>query len=362
MACLAGPALAELNRRVATRHRGCMNKQDAEGQSKSWEKRRHLFETYSRNYGVVKKHPHIHLEPDIENVFVCPLCFGYFTREEVLAGENVEAPVTLEHVPPKALGGRPRTLTCRECNQWSGHALDSHLAHRSRVFDFVHRMPGTSVDAKVTLNDEIALTATVRYSEDRNLQVFLDEKRSDPKEVEKWRHFQQPSLRRMNMTFKGKRRQVYKKRRPECSLLRIAYLWAFSVFGYGFLMNQGVSHIREQIRNPTEEVLPNWGISQRDDFPDQSLGVNIITAPKELRAFLVVFDLRTTHRTVRHGVMLPGPGAAGIRLYEHLGQSSKAGEITPISYKPIPDTDKWLDDPEFCFASDYIWRHWGQTT
>ena len=244
-----------------------MNKQDAEAQSVSPEKCRRLFETYSRNLGAVKKHPWVHLEPDVEDVFLCPQCFCYFTREEVLAGENVEASVTLEHVPPKALGGRRLTLTCKKCNDWSGSDLDSHLINKLKSDEFLRRIPGAPVDAKLSLKNEINLTATAQYSEDRDLQIWCDEKRSDPKEVEKLRHLQESSPWPIKIDFRGYRGRGYKRRRPECSLLRIAYLWAFSVFGYGFLKNEDLSVIRQQINNPTEDVLPHWGNYQSKDFP-----------------------------------------------------------------------------------------------
>lgn len=333
------------------------------GRSSSWEKRRYLFEIYAKNFDAVKQHPHFHTEPDVKDVFICPLCFQYFTRDEVLTStDDDEALVTLEHIPPEALGGKERTLTCRSCNNWAGHALDSHLIHQLALLDFLQGIPGASIDAKIKADDNVNLTATVRVSENRHLEIFYDRERSNPIEVEKFNQMEEPGPRTINMAFRGRSGKTHKIRRPECSLLRVAYLWAFSVFGYGFLINFGLQYIRSQIKNPTENILPNWGISQRSDYPDESLGINIITDPKELQSFLVVFDLRTSLRTIRYGVMLPGPSAPGTHIYENLQKLSQVSEHVSIRYKPIPDTGDFLRKPDLSFASHVVWKQWISNT
>ena len=50
----------------------------------------------------------------------CPICLERFTEAEALDGRTV----TLEHVPPKALGGKPMCLTCTSCNVGAGHGVD----------------------------------------------------------------------------------------------------------------------------------------------------------------------------------------------------------------------------------------------
>src|SRR6266496_4496157 len=86
---------------------------------------RRLFELYAHNWQVVKQHPNLRVEPNIDDVFLCPLCFKYFERK-VLDYENV---LTREHVPPQSLGGQDRdcTLTCADCNHTAGSRLDRQL-------------------------------------------------------------------------------------------------------------------------------------------------------------------------------------------------------------------------------------------
>ena len=60
---------------------------------------------------------------DAGNV-LCPLCLSPFTREQASSGRIV----TLEHVPPKFLGGRARCLTCKNCNAGTGRDVDQVAA------------------------------------------------------------------------------------------------------------------------------------------------------------------------------------------------------------------------------------------
>ena len=54
----------------------------------------------------------------------CPICLASFTRDAASAGRTV----TLEHVPPKSLGGLARCLTCKQCNAGTGRNIDQAAA------------------------------------------------------------------------------------------------------------------------------------------------------------------------------------------------------------------------------------------
>ena len=54
----------------------------------------------------------------------CPICLAAFTRKQTSAGKVV----TLEHVPPKFLGGQARCLICKACNAETGRDIDQIAA------------------------------------------------------------------------------------------------------------------------------------------------------------------------------------------------------------------------------------------
>jgi hypothetical protein len=66
----------------------------------------------------------LHFKAD-QDVYICPLCGRGFLIQAVIDGT-----LTLEHVPPKSLGGKPLVLTCKDCNNDSGHSIDSAAALR----------------------------------------------------------------------------------------------------------------------------------------------------------------------------------------------------------------------------------------
>ena len=146
----------------------------------------------------------------------------------------------------------------------------------------------------------------------------------------------------------------YKQYRPEVALLRIAYLLAYSFFEYGFLLNFNLRQIRQQIQSPQQKLLPHWGITTWD-YSDETLGTNVVKEPKELRSFLVVFDLKTPNRTTRHGVLLPGPTQPGLNIYKWLSELPENQKNSEIKAITIPNDD-YLRNPKLAFESHGFWE------
>ena len=62
---------------------------------------------------------------------VYPTCLASFTRVAKSPGRTV----TLQHVPPKPLGGLARYLTCRRCNVGTGRDINQAAASRNILDD-----------------------------------------------------------------------------------------------------------------------------------------------------------------------------------------------------------------------------------
>ena len=65
-------------------------------------------------------------------LYVCPICAKGYDRHQLEAGT-----LTLEHVPPKSLGGKGIVLTCKNCNSTAGHSVDAALANRREQNDCI---------------------------------------------------------------------------------------------------------------------------------------------------------------------------------------------------------------------------------
>lgn len=85
------------------------------------ERRERLFKQGSRAWAGVTGDSH--------GAYVCPLCGVGYTELSL----TLDPPLlSLEDVPPKAVGGRPLVLTCRECNSRAGHTVDAALYRPAR--------------------------------------------------------------------------------------------------------------------------------------------------------------------------------------------------------------------------------------
>ncbi len=312
-----------------------------------------LFNRYARNLTDVKNalHPRLRIEPDADDIFICPLCFDkYFTRE-ALEWDDV---LTLEHVPPKSVGGHVQTLTCQACNNKSGGSkLDSQLALKLSYEDIVSGRSEEPLNAIATLNDQIRLPVEVYREDNGNLFITPPAKiRSKSKpQVDAFTESFMSGPKKIDFQFK-----LFSSTRANWAILRSAYLWAFSLFGYGFLINANLQAIRGQINYPTEQVLPTPGII-REDFPNEMLGTNIISSPEEARSYLVVFDIFSRNKTkTRYGVFLPSPNRPGLSLYMWLNEHQGTSVTYQIEHI-VNDLD-FLENPLACFD---LWNELGKT-
>jgi hypothetical protein len=160
-------------------------------------------------------------------------------------------------------------------------------------------------------------------------------------------------------TFKMSFKETSKERRAEIALLRIAYLYAYAILGNGFLINGGLYKVREQILNPDKEILPKvfW---LKVPFPKESEGINIITLPKELQSFLVIFNLKTSSQERQFAIILPGPSSPSIKVYDFISKELCVGDGTNFlnaTYEHLPKHD-YLKKKELTFASNWYWQEY----
>jgi len=261
-----------------------------------------LFDTYAKNLALVKQHPFIEMRPDLDDIVICPICLLYFDRNAI-----ANHSITLEHIPPKTLGGKPRTLTCYECNKLYS-PLDEHLRQAVSNKPFLEGLPGGSISVSVQMKDGPGFKATVEHvnAVDRTFLIKNNQKISQE-------HFEkiQQNLERRNAVEMTIRLRTLPKSSQSVNLVRIAYLLLFSTFGYGLIFHPNYIMLRKQLHNPKSEILPNWGLVEVDsqNFNNEFMGVNIIYHPSSICSFLIVFDLKTRSGIVsRHAVILPGPG------------------------------------------------------
>jgi len=321
--------------------------------TKKENERLRLYNIFSENLNSIKKENFIQLEPDIPNSYICPLCTKCLSNIEL--DQTRDNCLTLEDVPPKKLGGKPLTLTCKKCNNSAGSLLDEELRKKLVSDEFFEGIPGAIVDAKLNLSKDLFISGTLSHRKSGGLSVHLFKNGPNAKEkkshcIDKVRErLENNGLREVGFNLK-----MYRKCHPEVALLRIAYLLAFSTFGNGYLFNPNLELIREQIKKPNENILLSFGVIN-DDFSKSEPGIYIIVKPKELWSFLVIFELKTSNRTTKHGVILPGPSEPGLDIYKLSQQKHKfAGESVQYQAVQIPKRN-YLHDHSLKFAPTILW-------
>ncbi|MEQ8677136.1 MAG: HNH endonuclease [Aggregatilineales bacterium] len=286
-----------------------------------------LFDLYAKNLSIVKKHSSVTMSTDIDDVFACPLCLRVFSREEARMRQ-----VSVEHVPPKKLGGIPKTLTCKKCNNMAGTHLESKLRKNENFRNVLDLQVGAEHEIEYSLNDESTpwLPATFKITE-TGMQIIGDPNRTNPKDLEKLRD----SIKTEGVNDFTARFATPVDSITNISKLRIAYLLAFSVFGYGFLINPNLEIIRKQILDPKTELLPSFGIITQN-LTDFSLGFNVIREPKIYKSSLVVFDLIVDTQKRRYGVILPGPDVDDMNIYNlFMNNGTKSFEISHLQSEKL---------------------------
>lgn len=338
--------------------------------AKSNEVRKKIFNLFSQNLEWVKENSSISFIPDFTNGYICPLCFEVFFEKDL--DLNLENHLTLEDIPPKSLGGRPEALTCKKCNNESGKELDVHLLNRLLEIDSKSFLPNSKTAATYEING-FKMNGVFEFDKDGKAILNFEPKHSNPKDADSFMTNLFPTKTILNPLFHPNR-LLYNKlssptfnlqpkylksdeRRAEIALLRIAYLIAFSTLGNGFLINSGLYKVREQILNPDKSILPKpFWINY--DFEKEMEGINIITSPKELRSFLIVFSLKTKSKSRRFAIVLPGPSEPSTKIYDYIEKYICADDNSKninLITEHLPTLD-YLNKDEFTFGGLQFWN------
>jgi len=201
------------------------------------------------------------------NLYFCPLCKGAFSQEALASGE-----LTLEHIPPKSVGGRALALTCKPCNNTAGHRVDAALHRRAQVdafselllqgvgegpFRAVLGIAGERVNVDVT-REESGTTVLCIHPHINSPEVLQ-------------RITQHLEITSTFGDFTIHSRDRYHRRTAQVGELRAAYLAAFAFFGYRYAFHRRLDPVREQIHRPDERIIHAWTLGLHDSEPRRAI-------------------------------------------------------------------------------------------
>lgn len=303
--------------------------------------KRKLFKRYVNNFNLVASHFDFKDYEVPKDLYICPLCFKTYSEDDLKPDDRGNSLLTLEHNPLRSLGGKGEVLTCRDCNNKAGEQIDDNLFKFFSISGFLQFNPGTETKLQLMVGNKIYHNVKTRLGASKKIEFLFNEQ--DLEEIINNEEF----IKKPDFQIKA---FGHKKSLPEISLLKIAYLKAFSTLGYVFLYNRNLEQVTQQIMYPNKDILPkSWIFS--DNLPEEHIGIHIIKSPSVLRAFLVVFSVH--HNSIRkvYGVLLPGYSAPGISIYDSLSEWN--GRID-LELEQIPCFD-YISHPEDCIKALKLW-------
>lgn len=284
-----------------------------------------------------------------EEAYICPLSFRIHSKEGTQ--DKFIDQLTEEHVPPASLGGTVKCLTSKGPNSESGYLLDTKLLDHIQWLE----LKTGAGEYKTKFKFESGGSAPLFISKlEDNHYSFRFQPRSFHPGVEKVLDQIKEEKRFSGKVFLPASKQ---QKLIQVALLRIAYLYTFSILGYSYLfggsriVNLSNQKIRVQIDKPKEKIIESVPIF-REDFPDDLVGVNLVHSPKAIRGVFTVFDL-TLKQKWRFGVMLPGPDNYGFQSYSAVFDLLEKGQALNFQYINLRQID--LEDGEESLA---FWRGW----
>lgn len=210
-----------------------------------------------------------------EELYYCPICGIPFDRQAL-----ADKILTLEHIPPKAQGGKGIALTCSKCNNTAGHTVDAAVINRNEVLGIepLFTQKG-KYSGRLKLNfgkgNLEAVNADLSV-EDSKVRIYLVGKSNHPDTSERIKYFftehNQNNSSGDGSEIKFSTRQRYHFQHSKVGDLRSAFLVCFAFFGYRYAFDKRLNTVRKQIVNYDEKIIDGyWFQSDIGDEPETNL-------------------------------------------------------------------------------------------
>jgi HNH endonuclease len=271
-----------------------------EAQSQGYERRKSLFDIYSFQLELLKTEGLLSgIDLIFDKTYICPACLAQFSEDDL--SEDSPNMLTLEDAPPKSLGGKANTLTCKKCNNTFGHKIDFHLSERLSEIDSRAFLPMTQMKAKFVHKGR-TVQGTVAVDARGEIKVIHAIKNNNPEKLNSYVSDTGKGD-AIGIEFSKSRVEIH---RLEIALLKTAYILAFAKFGYAFMLDKSYDRVREQLQYPEKMIYPE-GFWTMQEFGPEHEGIHMILE-SGIEGFFVIFSLNTGTSVKRFGVYLPLPG------------------------------------------------------
>lgn len=260
---------------------------------------------------------------DDSSLYYCPICSLGYPESSAITGDDL----TLEHIPPESIGGKPILLTCRNCNSLAGHTIDVSIASKKKFEEFENIVFGQEkgIISFVTLSLGELHVATSIHKEN-SFDIRPIEKANSPSIIDRYKkHLMNHSN---DLQFKVSISHKYDSRLFKLSHLKSAFLIVFSWLGYRYAFDSRLDVVRQQIQEPKNDILgTRFWIEGNEGIPSNK--IMFLNSP--LPIFLVSFN--------GFCIVLPSLESTG-DIYSFLSSYWEKGQRITLQAKIL---DSWPD-------------------
>jgi len=286
--------------------------------NKGQKKRQNIFDEFSKNFSIVLDNPH--LKRINIDFYICPLCNNSFTEKDL--NQNLDNPLTIEHIPPDKLKGKPLLLTCKNCNNINGTNYDTELSKWFKAY--------CAIAGKGELDFKMAIESSRPFK----AKLATDKERTDIQTYQK-NPYAEKNISNMHKAGKANVNFIFDigdEKKINDGFLRFAYLYAFYYFGYSYVFSPGGKHTNEYLSfNKNKELEPLIISENLDELKE---GIYKISFPINITSFLVVFCLGSEVKK-NVGIIIPGPKQEHLNNFKLLNQE----KIGPLKFQLILKQD-----------------------
>ena len=267
-----------------------------------------------------------------QGYYLCPISLKLFSSDSLK-----NQTLTIEHVPPKSLGGKGMVLVDKEINNKDGHSADKDLLLFFQTKTFLEH--GGELEAKISAEMLDMHGVTAQFALKRNaplesgeakIQVTTSEKNIKAMEYNGvFRNWDGLSFR-----ISGK---MSKKVNAKL-MLKCAYLTAFSRIGYDLLFdkrgfkNGTYGVLIQALNNPDNNAFPLIGFGYH--APLEKSDVGVINEPKDYRSLFVNLSFKLDDHVYKYVIFLPHPDEENLDCLNRI-KNIPAGQTVNFNIREV---------------------------
>ena len=304
-------------------------------------KRESIIEACSKQIGTIPFISSDGVEFRMADAYICPLCLHVYSISHDT--------LTLEHVPPESVGGKPILITCKACNSNRGADIDACLKNELEIVHNLNHLDTIPQKTKLVFNG-VEINAQTTFSKTDGFKFMINPDNNNPTEFEGFMTEAKNAKEGYeikviaNITNRNRDYDL-----ANIALLKSAYLMAFHELGYMYVLNANTNIIREQIQNPKKDVIGNTFIINSKNGILENLSDGVYYAQlNNIGCIIVIMELKLRQSEIKHrkAIVLPHPKDSLGLIYSELSQ--RVGKIVNMrvigSVSPLPITSVKVDE------------------